>query len=78
VTDDPDTVTSGHGETIRSDGLVETRTRSFDQGIDALRSVLPGGHGPLDAACDRLVSSLAGQFEDDVTVVLARIPASPA
>jgi hypothetical protein len=60
---------------LYTDGLVETRTRSFDQGILALRSVLPGGDGPLAVACDRLVSSLAGQFEDDVTVVLARIPA---
>jgi hypothetical protein len=63
---------------LYTDGLVETRTRSFDQGILALRSVLPGGHGPLDAACDRLISSLAGRFEDDVTVILARIPAIPA
>ena len=63
---------------LYTDGLVETRTRSFDQGILALRSVLPGEPsqpGQLDAACDRLVSSLAGRFEDDVTVVLARIPA---
>ena len=61
---------------LYTDGLVETRTRSFDQGILALRSVLPGEPGQpgqLDAACDRLVSSLAGRFEDDVTVVLARI-----
>ena len=59
---------------LSTDGLVETRTRSFDQGILALRSVLPGGPGQLDAACDRLISSLAERFEDDVTVVLARIP----
>jgi GAF domain-containing protein len=59
---------------LYTDGLVETRTRSFDQGILALRSVLPGGHRDLDAACDRLISSLAERFEDDVTVVLARIP----
>jgi Stage II sporulation protein E (SpoIIE)/GAF domain len=62
---------------LYTDGLVETRTRSFDQGILALRSVLPGGHRQLDSACDRLISSLAGRFEDDVTVVLARIPAIP-
>jgi hypothetical protein len=49
------------------------RTRSFDHGILALRSVLPCGPGQLDTACDRLISSLAERFEDDVTVVLARI-----
>ena len=61
---------------LYTDGLVETRTRSFDQGILALRSVLPGGHRQLDAACDRLISSLAERFEDDVTVILARISAT--
>jgi hypothetical protein len=30
--------------------------------------------GVADTACDRLISSLAARFEDDVTVVLARIP----
>ena len=59
---------------LYTDGLVETRTRSFDQGILALRSVLPCGPGQLDTACDRLISSLAKRFEDDVTVVLVRIP----
>ena len=71
-----ETIAPGESLLLYSDGLVETRTRSFDQGILALRSVLPGGHGPLDAACDRLISSLAEHFEDDVTVVLARIAAT--
>ena len=62
---------------LYTDGLVETRTRSFDQGILALRAVLPCGPGPLDTACDKLISSLAKRFEDDVTVVLARIPTIP-
>ncbi len=59
---------------LYTDGLVETRTRSFDQGILALRSVLPHGNCRLDAACDTLIGSLAERSEDDVTVVLARIP----
>jgi len=59
---------------LYTDGLVETRTRSFDQGIRALRSVLPCGSCQLDAVCDRLISALAERFEDDVTVVLVRIP----
>jgi hypothetical protein len=62
---------------LYTDGLVETRTRSFDQGILALRSALPAGPSQLDAACDRLIGSLAERFEDDVTVVLARIPRHP-
>jgi Stage II sporulation protein E (SpoIIE)/GAF domain len=59
---------------LYTDGLVESRTRSFDQGILALRSLLAREHGPLDAVCDALITSLAGRCEDDVTVLLARIP----
>ena len=59
---------------LYTDGLVETRTRSFDQGILALRAVLPCGPCQLDTACDRLIGALAERFEDDVTVVLVRIP----
>jgi hypothetical protein len=57
---------------LYTDGLVETRTRSFDQGILALRAVLAGRHGQLETACDTLIASLAERYEDDVTVVLAR------
>ena len=59
---------------LYTDGLVESRTRSFDQGIVALRSALAREHGNLDAICDALIASLAGRCEDDITVVLARIP----
>ncbi|MGH3255404.1 MAG: PP2C family protein-serine/threonine phosphatase [Streptosporangiaceae bacterium] len=60
---------------LYTDGLVETRTRSFEDGILALRSLLAAEHGPLESLADALISSLAGRYEDDVTVVLARIPA---
>jgi hypothetical protein len=59
---------------LYTDGLVETRTRSFDQGINALRAVLDCRHGRLGTACDTLIASLAERSEDDVTVVLARTP----
>ena len=59
---------------LYTDGLVESRTRSFDQGIVALRSALAREHGNLDAICDALIASLAGRCEDDITLVLARIP----
>ena len=61
---------------LYTDGLVESRTRSFDQGIVALRSALAREHGNLDAICDALIASLAGRCEDDITVVLAH-PAEP-
>lgn len=68
---------SGAVIALYTDGLVETRTRSFDQGIRALRSLLPSGDCQLDAACDGLIGSLAQRSEDDVTIVLARIPTVP-
>ena len=58
---------------LYTDGLVETRTRSFDRGILALRAALGSGRGQLEKACDTLIASLAERYEDDVTVVLARI-----
>ena len=43
-----------------------------------MRSILAREHGHLEAICDALIASLAGRCEDDVTVILARIPASRA
>jgi Stage II sporulation protein E (SpoIIE)/GAF domain len=62
---------------LYTDGLVETRTRSFDQGIIALRGVLASAHERLEVLCDMLIASLAEHHEDDVTVTLARIPERP-
>jgi hypothetical protein len=59
---------------LYTDGLVETRTRSFDQGITALRQALDGRGGGLQTVCETLIASLAERSEDDVTVVLARTP----
>jgi hypothetical protein len=59
---------------LYTDGLVETRTRSYEQGIAGLRSVLGREHHNLETACDALLEALAGRREDDVTVVLARVP----
>jgi hypothetical protein len=59
---------------LYTDGLVETRSRSYDHGIVALRSLLTRERGPLERVCDALIRSLAEHREDDITVVLARIP----
>jgi Stage II sporulation protein E (SpoIIE)/GAF domain len=59
-----------------TDGLVETRTRPFDEGILVLRSLLARGHEHLDATCEQLITALSERQEDDITVVLARIPAN--
>jgi hypothetical protein len=58
-----------------TDGLVETRARSYDSGIRALRTILARQHRTLNEACNEIISSLAPDLEDDTTVVLIRIPA---
>jgi hypothetical protein len=63
---------------LYTDGLVETRTRPFDQGILALRSALARPRRDLDATCEELAASPGESREDDVTIVLARIPRGPA
>jgi hypothetical protein len=59
---------------LYTDGLVDTRSRSSDEGVLELRSILAGQAGSLDDACDHLLRSLAPRPEDDTTVLLARIP----
>jgi hypothetical protein len=59
---------------LYTDGLVETRTRPFDLGILALRSALARQHRSLDTTCEELIASLGERYEDDITLVLARIP----
>jgi len=58
---------------LYTDGLVETRTRPFDQGILALRSALARQHPELDDTCEELITALGERNEDDITLVLARI-----
>ncbi len=62
---------------LYTDGLVETRTRSVDEGITALREALSTALGrageSLDGCCAAVTSELRQSGEDDVTLVLARI-----
>jgi serine phosphatase RsbU (regulator of sigma subunit) len=63
---------------LYTDGLVDTRTRSSQEGIEALRAGLAAtGPSPLGRCCDRLVGSLAPHPEDDTTLVLARVRSRP-
>ncbi len=51
---------------------MDSRTLSFERGILALRAAISGEHGDLAGTCDTLIESL--HHDDDVTVMLARIP----
>jgi Stage II sporulation protein E (SpoIIE)/GAF domain/PAS fold len=63
---------------LYTDGLVENRSRTFEDGIGELRTALTAARGPLTAACDTIASALSTHGEDDTTLVLARLPAGPA
>jgi hypothetical protein len=62
---------------LYSDGLVESRTRSLDDGLGALRaalgSALGGPRATLGSACATVTQALRQHGEDDITLVLARI-----
>jgi hypothetical protein len=62
---------------LYSDGLVESRTRSLDDGLGALRaalsSALAGPRATLGSACATVTQALRQHGEDDITLVLARI-----
>jgi serine phosphatase RsbU (regulator of sigma subunit) len=63
---------------LYTDGLVESRVRPFDEGVQALREALAGCQGPLPGICDAVVGKLWERGEDDTTLVLARVPSVPA
>ena len=62
-----------------TDGLVESRERDIDTGLDAMRKVLsevhsrPGGPPSLEKVCDSLVAELIpGPAADDAALLVAR------
>jgi signal transduction histidine kinase/serine phosphatase RsbU (regulator of sigma subunit) len=63
-----------------TDGLVERRGQSIDDGIDRLTTALAQGDGEVDAGADRLLAALgAGDgLDDDVAMLVARaVPVDP-
>jgi Stage II sporulation protein E (SpoIIE)/GAF domain len=67
---------------LYTDGLVESRLRSLDEGLAALRLALGAGlarpGASLRDACDEVTAQLRQHGEDDITLVLARIPGDGA
>jgi serine phosphatase RsbU (regulator of sigma subunit) len=62
---------------LYTDGLVESRIRTLDAGLtalrDALASALAQPHAELDQACETITEKLRQHGEDDITLVIARI-----
>ncbi len=58
---------------LYSDGLIETRTLSLDVGLRRLRGVVRQAPASLEALCDHVVDTLAGDSDDDVTFLAIRL-----
>lgn len=59
---------------LYTDGLVESRTRPIDAGLDRLRRLAAAeAHRPPEDLCTSLIKSL-GDPTDDITVIAVRIP----
>jgi anti-sigma regulatory factor (Ser/Thr protein kinase)/putative methionine-R-sulfoxide reductase with GAF domain len=60
---------------LYTDGLVERRGRSIDDGLEQLRDIARGA-GDLEALCSMLVEQMVpGAPPDDIAIAAARIPA---
>jgi anti-sigma regulatory factor (Ser/Thr protein kinase) len=72
---------AGESLALYSDGLVEDRTRSIDEGLGALQAAAAPLHRiDVDAACTALVHSMVGDAggDDDVAVLVLRWDGPPA
>ncbi|MBG0832815.1 SpoIIE family protein phosphatase [Planomonospora sp. ID67723] len=57
-----------------TDGLVESRDRDIDEGIDALRGLLAERNDDLEEVCDRTIGAQRpGHERDDIALLLARV-----
>lgn len=62
---------------LYTDGLVESRTTSLDEGLARLRELAgPLAGVPLDELCDTLLAELAADATDDVALLAVRLPAT--
>lgn len=63
---------------LYTDGLVESRHRPLDVGLDTFRTVIADSQRPLEDVCDRVfagIDTLDG--EDDMALLLARVHGLP-
>jgi len=61
-----------------TDGLVESRTRDMDAGLEELRALLAGASPDLEATGETIVKHLyTGESTDDATLLLARLEPEP-
>ncbi|NEC15574.1 SpoIIE family protein phosphatase [Streptomyces sp. SID8014] len=64
---------------LYTDGLVESRDQTLDDGLSAFRAALTGPELPLEDACDHVLSTLDTHHgEDDIALLMARVQGLPA
>ncbi|MFF0886831.1 SpoIIE family protein phosphatase [Streptomyces sp. NPDC003456] len=70
---------SGARLLLYTDGLVERRGRSIDEGLRQLGELLAGPVGEIEADCDSWLEALAdGQHDDDIALLYLYRPEDPA
>lgn len=63
---------------LYTDGLVESRHQSLDDGLEAFRGALDGRPRPLEDVCDHVLTTLDTHHgEDDIALLMARVQALP-
>ncbi|GGM38409.1 SpoIIE family protein phosphatase [Dactylosporangium sucinum] len=68
------TLAPGEALVMVTDGLIEDRGHTFNEGLDQLCAAVTGvGEGDLEAFCDELLATLsAGSRDDDVALLVIR------
>jgi GAF domain-containing protein/anti-sigma regulatory factor (Ser/Thr protein kinase) len=68
---------TGSTAVLFTDGLVESRGRSIDEGLERLRA-FAAGHANVEALCTGIVERLVPeQRPDDIAVIAVRVPPPP-
>ncbi len=63
---------------LYTDGLVESRGQSLDEGLRRLRGALRDADRPLEDVCDRVFASVEPRHgDDDIALLLARVQGLP-
>jgi serine phosphatase RsbU (regulator of sigma subunit) len=69
------TLEPGGSLVLYTDGLVESRTRSLDEGLDRLARVARASDGDIERLADEIIEALPEQRQDDIAILaLRRMP----
>ncbi len=72
--DHADTLAPGSLVVLYTDGLIERRGSSLDEGLAWLTAALTGQqHGDPDAVCDLLIGHMPADIDDDVALLVLKI-----